>query len=298
MTQPAAGPVALLINAHSRRGHEAETAVAASLQAQGLRLDRVVEVKNPRGLLPAVDDLVGNSVARLIVGGGDGTIGTVAARLALRPIDLGVIPLGTANDFARTLGIPFDLAEAAAVAAGSNVREVDLGRANDQFFLNVASIGMSVSATRRLSHMLKRRLGRTAYLVSGALAFLRHPPFQARIESPAGVSEGSVHQVVVGNGRFFGGGVLVADQSTLEDGALVVYTLGKRSRWRLLSTVALLRLQVPLDRPGDIFLRTTGAVLETEPPGKRVNLDGEIRTTTPVRFAVVPRALRVLAPPG
>jgi len=102
--------------------------------------------------------------------------------------------------------------------------------------------------------------------------------------------------VVVGNGRFYGGGVLVAGQSTLEDGMLDIYTLGRRNRWQLLRTIALLRFKVPLKRPGDIFLRTPTASVETRPTGKRVNLDGEIRTRTPVTFTLVPRALRVLTP--
>lgn len=291
---PVGGQVVLLLNSRSRNGRRAEAAVAEALAAQRLDLARVVRISNPRRLGQAIQDLAGRDVGRLIVGGGDGTLSTVAAQLALRRVDLAVIPLGTANDFARTLGIPARLADAAAIAAGSHVREIDLGRANDAFFLNVASVGMSVSALRRLSHPLKRRLGPTAYLVAGALAFVRHPTFHARIDSPAGSSESMVHQVVVGNGRFFGGGVLVARASTLEDGSLTVYTLGRRGRWGLLSTIAMLRFQVPLDHPGDDFLQTPSAVLQTAPSGKPVNLDGEIRTTTPVTFTVVPRALRVL----
>lgn len=295
--EPVAGRVVLLINARSRLGASAESAVVEALEQRGQTLDRVVRVSSPRRLVRTVDALLDQGFSRLIVGGGDGTISTVAARLALREVDLGVIPLGTANDFARTLGISSRLAEAAAVAAGSHVQQIDLGRANDAFFVNVASVGMSVSMISGLSHRLKQRLGASAYVVAGALAFVRHPTFHTRIDSPAGSAEGNVHQVVVGNGRFFGGGVLVAGESTLDDGSLAIYTLGNRSRWQLLRTVALLRIRVPLNRPGDVFLQTPTARLETRPPGKRVNLDGEIRTKTPVTFSVVPKALRVLTPP-
>lgn len=295
-----AGPTtvgtALVINLRSRRGGQAESAVAAALAAQGLALDRVIRVSSPARLGRAIDGLLEQGLRRLIIGGGDGTISTAAARLALRPVDLGIIPLGTANDFARALGIPARLDDAAAVAAGAHVRLIDLGRANGEFFLNAASVGMSVAMMTRLSTRLKRWLGPQAYAVAGALAFVRHSSFHARIDSPAGSAEGDVHQVVVGNGRFYGGGVLVARESTLEDGTLSVYTLGMRSRWQLLHTLALLRFQVPLDRPGDVFLETRSAFLETRPAGKRVNLDGELRTKTPVTFAVVPRALRVLVP--
>lgn len=290
------GPAALLINAHARQGARAEAAVTAALARQGVSLTRVARIRRPSRLAEAVEALLRQGVRRLIVGAGDGTIGTVAARLARRDVALGVIPLGTANDFARTVGIPLNIPAAAAVAAGAHVRAIDLARANDEFFLNVASIGMSATLTTLLSVRLKRRLGAAAYMIAGALAFTRHPTFFARVDSPAGAAEGIVHQVVVGNGRYYGGGVLVARDSTLDDGLLTVYTLGRRGRWRLLRTVALLRLRVPLTRPGDVYLRVPSAFVETLPAGLRVNLDGELRTTTPVTFTVVPQALRVLTP--
>jgi diacylglycerol kinase family enzyme len=118
-----------------------------------------------------------------------------------------------------------------------------------------------------------------------------------RLESPGGSVEQRVLQVVAGNGRFFGGGVLVAGGSTLDDGTLVIYTLGARGRLRLLRTVALLRLQFPLDRPGDAFFSVTEALVTTRPARLPVSLDGEVRTETPVRLAVRPGALLVLTPP-
>ena len=286
----------LLINARARLGRSAETAVTEALSLRGLDLDRVVRVHRPRELSKTIASLVAEGVDRLIVGGGDGTLSSVAAHLAERPISLGVIPLGTANDFARTLEIPRDRPSAAAIAAGSHIREIDLARANGEFFLNVASIGLSVATTALLSLRLKRWLGPVAYSVAGAMAFARHPTFWARINTPGGAAEGLVHQVVIGNGRFYGGGVLVATHSTLEDGMLDVYTLGMRGRWQLLRTMALLRFKVPLKRPGDVFLRTPTAFVDTRPTGKRVNLDGEIRTRTPVTFMLVRKALRVLTP--
>jgi YegS/Rv2252/BmrU family lipid kinase len=287
------GRAALLVNAQARLGARAEAAAAEALRHEGITLARAARVRRPTQLRRAVDALLDADVDRLIVGGGDGTLGTVAARLAGTGVALGVIPLGTANDFARALGIPADLERAAAVAAGGHARPIDLATANGEPFLNVASVGLS-AATARLSTGMKRWLGPAAYALAGAVALARPPTFTARVETPGGTVEQRVHQLVVGNGRFFGGGVLVAEGSTLDDGSLVVYTLGARGRWPLLRTIALLRLQVPLDRPGDAFVRAPEVHVATEPPGLPVNLDGEIRTTTPVRFAVSPGALRVL----
>jgi diacylglycerol kinase (ATP) len=289
------GRAALLINARARSGDRAEAQVIAALAEGGLAPEWVVRVRRPSRLPQAIDLLLERDLDRLIVGGGDGTLSTVATRLAGRPTLLGVIPLGTANDFARTVGIPVGLRQAAAVACGAHSCAVDLARANDAYFLNVASIGMSVALTNELSSRLKRRLGRLSYTVAGARAFIRHPTFRTRIDNPGVTNEAIVHQVVVANGRFYGGGVLVARASTLDDGLLTVYALGTRSRWQLLRTVALQKFQVPLDRPGDFFLQAQAVRVETWPP-RPVNLDGEIRTRTPVEFSVVPGALRVLTP--
>jgi diacylglycerol kinase (ATP) len=294
-TAPTLGRTGLLINAQARRGAMAEAAVLAALKRRGVSPSHVARVKRPRSLIQAVDALLALGIDRLIVGGGDGTLSTVASRLARRPVVLGVIPLGTANDFARTLGIPGDASLAAEIAAAGHVRRVDLARANDAYFLNVASLGMSVSATAGLSHEVKRRFGSIAYLFAGARAFVGHPTFRVLVQNGPDSIETTAHQIVVGNGRFYGGGVLVARRSTLEDGMLNAYALGTRGRWQLLRTVAMLRLGIPIDRPGDHFLQTTSLRVETWPP-LRVNCDGEIRATTPVTFTVDPGALRVLAP--
>jgi len=292
-----AGLTGLLINARSRRAAEAEAAVLAALKGQGISPGHLARVHRPRSLIRATEALLGLGVDRLIICGGDGTLGTVAPRAARRGVLLGVIPLGTANDFARTLGIPSQPGPAAEVIAAGNVRRVDLGRANDAYFLNVASVGMSVSALGRLSDQTKRRFGMLAYLFAGARVFAGHSHFRLRVTNGPDSIETSAHQLVIGNGRFYGGGVLVAGRSTLEDGLLQAYALGTRGRWQLLRTVALLRLGIPVDRPGDHFLETASVLVETI-PRLDVNCDGEIRTRTPVQFSVEPGALRVLAPPA
>ncbi len=295
-SEPTRGRAALLINARSRLGHRASSLVSSALRRHGQELDLVVRVRRPSRLRDAVEAILERGVDRIIVGGGDGTLGTVASRLALGPVALGVIPLGTANDFARTLDIPFDLSRAAEIAAGTHARPIDMARANGSYFLNVASVGLSVATTRLITHRLKQWFGPAAYAFAGVLAFAKHPLFLVRLSSPGGTSELAVHQLVVGNGRFYGGGVLVSGGSTLDDGSLAIYTMGARGRWTLVRTVAMLRLGIQIDRPGDIFLQSPEVYVSTNPEGLPVNLDGEIRTRTPVRFSVVPGAIQVLTP--
>ncbi|GAC1466424.1 MAG: lipid kinase [Isosphaeraceae bacterium] len=290
------GSTVLLINARSRLGARTTQFVVQALRRRDLELESVVRVHRPSRLREAADQILSRKINRLIVGGGDGTLSTIAARLAHSQVLLGVIPLGTANDFARTLRIPTDLPRAALIASGMNVAPIDLASANGVCFLNVASIGLSVATTLKLSHGMKRWFGSSSYLLAGALAFARNRAFVTRISSPGGSIERRVHQIIVANGGFYGGGVLVSGSSTLDDGTLVVYTLGARGRLEMLRTMLLLRLKVPLHRPGDVFIRSPEVYVATEPSGRPVNLDGEIRTRTPVRFSVVPGALRVLVP--
>jgi diacylglycerol kinase (ATP) len=292
---PTPGLTGLLINTRARQAHGSEAVVREALARRGIEPGRIARVKHPKHLVEAVESLLEWGADCLIVGGGDGTLSSVAGQLAHRKVVMGVIPLGTANDFARTLGIPAGVEAAAEVIAGGNVRLVDLAKANDAYFLNVASLGMSVSATGELSPALKKRFGILAYLYAGARAFTHYTTFRVRVRNGPDSIETSALQIVVGNGRFYGGGVLVAPQSTLEDGMLHAYALGTRGRWQLLRTIALLRMRVPINRPGDYFLQTTSLHVETW-PGLKVDCDGELRTQSPVTFTVDPEALRVLAP--
>ena len=276
-TDPSTG---LLINRRARFGFGHDSALIRALARHGIRPGPIVRVKHPRGLGRATDALLALGVERLIVGGGDGTLGSVAARMAHRNVVLGVLPLGTANDFARTLDIPGDLDAAAAIIATGHVRRVDLGKANDAYFLNVASLGLSVAATAELSPAIKRRFGPLAYAYAGARAFARNATFKVRVQNGLDSVETSAHQIVVGNGRFYGGGVLVARQSSLEDGLLHAYALGTRGRWQLLSTIAMLRLGVPhrpAGRPLPSDCRARGR--DVAPSG------GELRRRDPDPFA-------------
>ena len=292
----AQGGAALLINARARSGARAEALAVEALRSHGLQLDEVVHVRHPAQLHDSVEALVKQGMARIIIGGGDGTLSSVVPQFVARDVLLGILPLGTANDLARTLGISSDLTQAAQVAAGDHVERIDLATANGVPFLNVASVGLSVATTARVSARMKRWLGPAAYALAGAIEFVSHVPFIAAIDSTGEPVAQTVHQLIVGNGRFFGGGVLVAQGSTLHDGSLSVYTLGARGRMHLLRTMVLLRLQVPLHHPGDSFTESLRVVVATHPAGLPVNLDGEIRTQTPVVFTVNPGAVRVLAP--
>src|SRR6185437_5216445 len=121
------GPVALVVNTHSRQGATLFVEAQRALRERGFALSETRAVRQPRRLREVVRKLVADGERLIVVGGGDGTFTTVVDELAYRDVVLGVLPLGTANTFGRTLGIPLDLEGAVDVIASGRVREVDLG---------------------------------------------------------------------------------------------------------------------------------------------------------------------------
>lgn len=232
----------------------------------------------------------------VIVGGGDGTLNAVAPAIRERGALLGVLPLGTANDLARTLGLPPEPEAAAEALAQEHVREIDLGRANDTFYLNVASLGLAVDVARRMNAGAKRALGPLAYPLAAADALRASGSFRVRVSGPAGpLLEARSMWLAVGNGRFYGGGTPISEDAAIDDGQLDLRSVRPQPLHRLLPLALAVRrgIQHRFDgvdaRSGSWFRVETSRRL-------RVALDGEVRTRTPVTFEVYPKALRVLAP--
>jgi YegS/Rv2252/BmrU family lipid kinase len=219
--------------------------------------------------------------------------------LADRGTLLGLLPLGTANDFARTLDIPEDIEEACKLIANGNVVDIDLGLAGDNFYVNVASVGLSVEATRALSPWLKKSTGPLAYPVAAIRAFLKHEPFSARLTFPEGdhepVEYDRLLQVAVGNGRFYGGGMIVALESGIDDKTLDIYAIDLGRRRDLIGAVRYLKSGDFIKTDGVHNFRTPRVRLETD-PDLPVNIDGEVVTRTPQDFSVAQNALNVLVP--
>src|SRR5919112_4660337 len=166
---------AVVINAGSRRGAAHELAVDTMRKA-GVPVSAVHRVLAGADLAVTLDRVIADGHELVVIGGGDGTVTFAAGRLAGTNVMLAVLPLGTANDFARTLAIPSNLAEACAAVAEGKVVDIDLGRANGEPFLNVASAGLSVGVTEALTPGLKRRLGPLAYGIATLRSYSRHEP--------------------------------------------------------------------------------------------------------------------------
>ena len=283
----------LLINPHSRRGAGSIGVVTAALRQAGL--DLVAE--NAGGEAAAAIHRYANVVDRVIVGGGDGSLNAAVPALLATGLPLGVIPLGTANDFARTLGIPLDPHRAAQVVAAGNIKRVDVAEANGHPFLNVASIGFGVDLTRAVTRDSKRRWARFGYAVAGWRVLSRLRPFTAEITHGGQVHISRTVHVAIGNGRHYGGGMVVDEQAWLDDGRLHTFSLEVDHWWRLLRLLPALRkgthgtwTEVRTMTGEEVMVRTRRS--------RSVNTDGEITTRTPLTVRVRPAALGVFVPKG
>jgi diacylglycerol kinase (ATP) len=289
---------AVVINAGSRRGAAHELAVDTMRKA-GVPISSVHPVLSGGELAGTLDRVLADGHDLVVVGGGDGTVSYAAGRVAGTNVVLGVLPLGTANDFARTLEIPNNLAEACAAVAEGKVVDIDLGRANAEPFLNVASVGLSVAVTEALSPRLKRYIGPLAYSIATLLAYTRHKPFRARLEFPDGDHEPleleDLLQVAVGNGRHYGGGNTVSPTAGIDDHILDIYAILAGPLRDHVSIARLLKDGSFIEHDRVYHLTSRHVRLVTEPP-LPVNLDGEIATTTPTDFTVQRNAVHVVVP--
>lgn len=291
---------AVVINAGSRRGAAHDLAVDA-MRRSGVPISAVHHVLSGGELAATLDRVLAEGHDLVVVGGGDGTVSCAAGRVAGTDVVLGVLPLGTANDFARTLEIPGNLAEACAAVADGKVVDIDLGRANGEPFLNVASVGLSVAVTEALSPRLKRYLGPLAYGVATLRSYARHKPFRARLEFPDGDHEPleleNLLQVAVGNGRHYGGGNTVSPTAGIDDDTLDIYAILAGPLWEHVSIARFLKDGRFIEHDRVYHLTTRSVRLVTEHP-LPVNLDGEIATTTPTDFTVQRNAVHVVVPRG
>lgn len=280
-------------NKHSRRGAEAVPTAFAQLERLGFSLT-TVEIREKADLSRAVIENARECDA-VIVAGGDGTINAVASGLLETGLPLGIVPAGTGNDLARTLGIPEDIGAATEVIAAGHTRTIDVGTVNDRPFFNVASIGLSVDLAHVLTGDLKRRFGRAGYAVAALGVLARTRPFRATIRSAEGSVSVSTLQIAVGNGRYYGGGNAIEKTAAIDDQRLDLYSLEFRKAWKLALLARSFRYgeHGAWDEVRAIRAREFDVVTRSPKP---VNADGEIVTTTPAHFRIQPNAVRVFCP--
>jgi YegS/Rv2252/BmrU family lipid kinase len=236
----------------------------------------------------------------VVAAGGDGTINQVVNGLAAADAGtrLGVVPLGTANDFARGLQLPFDVREALFSAVYGAPAPLDVARVNRRCFVNVSIGGFVAEATRRARPRAKRMLGGMAYALQGARLLAGYRPIPALFRADGNViHDGGFAFFAVANARMTGGGTPVAPAARPQDGLLDVTLVTDFSRSGLLRLLPHIRAGTHLEQDGVISLRAREFTVEAV-DDVPVNADGELVAGDSFRYEVFSRHLTLMVPPG
>jgi lipid kinase YegS len=235
----------------------------------------------------------------VIAGGGDGTVNEVVNGLVQvegHASALGVIPLGTANDFARSAGIPLQLEAALRVAVETESVTVDVGRSGDRAFINVATGGFGTEVTVNTNPKLKRLLGGAAYFITGLGRFSELEPVQVRLRGPDLEWEGKLLVLAVGNARQAGGGHVLCPEAVLDDGLLDVGVLPDVPEDQQSEAIsALMRKGMQAVKDAALYWRVPWFEVEA-PKGIYINLDGEPTHATHHRFEIDAGRLKLHLP--
>jgi len=284
----------LIVNVHSRRGEALFKDAKAMLEEAGLRLMAAHAVKEPERLQEAVRGAVADGAPMVIVGGGDGSLSGTVDELVGKDCVFGVLPLGTANSFARTLGIPLDLEGAVAVISGGRRRRIDLGMIDRDYFVNAASLGLSPRIGETVPHKLKRYLGRVGYLLWAIKCSIGFRAFRLMLDDGVKRPNMWATEVRILNGPYHGG-VELSDQADVDTGDIVIQAVVGRSHARLAWDwyAKFFKLR-DRDAQTEEF-RGKAFRIETRPP-QRISIDGEVLASTPVTVQVAAGAVEVAVP--
>ena len=241
----------------------------------------------------------------LVVVGGDGSVNEVVNGIAPADgVELAVIPRGTGWDFVRTYGIPRDLDKAIDIAANGRVRTIDAGRVSFRtwaggeghaYFANVGSAGISGAIAQRANESSKALGGKISYYWATLAVFVGWQTGDLRVTVDDESRSGRMIDAMVCNGRYLGGGMMMCPEAEPDDGLFDVLLIGDVTKWDLAFVLPKTYRGKHLPHPRLELLRGRAVTIEADEP-LPIELDGEQPGTTPARFEVVPRALRLRVP--
>ncbi|MEP4079893.1 lipid kinase YegS [Haloferula sp.] len=290
----------LILHRKSADRPEVKAAVKAVIKS-GVKL-RVRIPWNKKDKAIVVKEAIEAGASRVIAGGGDGTINAVADALVGKGkkaprVELGILPLGTANDFARGCGLPSDnLEECLRIACTGTAQAVDVGRMNKRNFINVASLGFGAEVTATTPQDLKKKLGGGAYTLMGLAKVRNFQPYAGRVLVPGKEPiEGAMLIAAVGNNRFAGGGFEVAPKASMTDGLLDLAVINHATGINLAAVLGELKDPFNENNRYLLYRQWEEFTLESDTP-LHCNLDGEPVSKRSLRFSVLRRHLRLVMP--
>jgi diacylglycerol kinase (ATP) len=255
--------------------------------------DELIVSGSEADAIAASRDAVANGYDVVVAAGGDGTVGTVAFQLIRAETALGVLPLGSAMNVARSLGIPRELEAAAAILADGNVRAIDVGMANRQLFLEVGSVGLNAAIFGEAHRFDK---GEYSSFFGLLATLIRFQPARMRVALEGRSISTRALMIAVANAPYTGVGFTFAPDARLDDGLLDVRIYDHFSKWELIRHLASIAAGRRAYSPKVRTYRSRSVRVEARHP-RPVRVDARNLGTTPVEFSLMPGVLKVVAPP-
>ena len=229
----------------------------------------------------------------LIIGGGDGTIHSIINHIDRATTTIAILPLGTVNNFAKSLGLKNGVETAVKAIAANQTKVLPLGSVNGHLFTNLSAVGITVNVAQNISDKTKKFLGRPAYYLQGIYEVLIHKPFMCELtidDQPT--QRFYTHQIVVANGRYHGPVRFIAGDH-ISSGHLTAVIFGRNKR-RLAHLKSILYFVVPKwVRVQPVAMHGTHMKIVTE-PSRAIEVDGEAVTNTPGRYELIEDGLTVI----
>lgn len=232
----------------------------------------------------------------VVAAGGDGTLGEVVNGVAGAGVPVGLLPLGTGNDCARHLGIGTDLLSGLHTLLHGKSHRVDLGKAGDRYFINIAGCGFDAAVAQRVQQGWRRLPGTLAYIGAVLHTLLTFTPVRMRLTLDDTPRELRALMCSVANASSYGGGMRIAPHARMSDGLFDVCVIAEAGRLEFLRTFPSVFRGAHLDHPKVQIYRAQRVSVQSDPPVP-VLIDGDVRGCTPVEFRICPHAVQMLIPP-
>lgn len=239
---------------------------------------------------------IDSSYHHILGAGGDGTINQIINIMKKKNLDipLAILPVGTANDFAKYIGMPADIGSACDKILAGKIQEIDLGKANDKYFINVFSFGLFTDVSHKTPTHLKNTIGKLAYYLSGIKELPSFKKLDIKVTSDEFFYEGNALIFFTFNGRT-AGNINISYKSEINDGLLdVIIVKGENIRSTLSSLLAFLKLE-HLEKPKDIIHFTTSDfTVEYSDSSLESDIDGEVGPTSPIHISCIENGLKMI----
>ena len=284
----------LVVNAMSRSGSDAFERARLMLEERGISLLAAHAITDPDQMRPTVKAALEAKAPMIIVGGGDGSLSSTIDDFLGHDTVFALLPLGTANSFAKTLGIGVQLEDAVETIATGRKLRIDLGAIDGDYFANAAAMGLSPMIAETVPHGLKRVLGMVGYTLWAARVAVKFRPFRLRIDDGTTIHKTWATEARIANGTHHGGVELV-ESASLQSGEIVIQAVTGKSlfglAWNWFTTLFKLRARKLT------VTEYRGQKLRVEArPRQRVSIDGELSKRTPITVTVARAAVWVAAP--